>query len=78
MKNFIYLSWNTTDANKALQFKGDVHDTVEVTTSVGPYKNLYADFLLERNEVYYWEIRIVKGTTFKIGIAYSLSRCLQS
>jgi hypothetical protein len=46
MKNFTYLSWNIADANKAVTFKGDIYDTVEVSTSVGPYKNLFADFML--------------------------------
>jgi hypothetical protein len=46
MKNFIYLNWDTINANKALTFKADIYDTVEVTTSVGPYKNLFADFVL--------------------------------
>ena len=37
-------------------------------TSVGPYKNNYADVVLEKNNVYYWEIKIIKGNYFKIGI----------
>lgn len=66
MKNFKYISWAKND-NKALEFKRDKYDTVEVTTSVGPYKNVFADLIFDRNECYYWEIRIIKGTNFKIG-----------
>jgi hypothetical protein len=41
---------------------------VAVKTSVGVYKNNYSDFVMDRNGVYYWEIKILKGTYFKIGI----------
>lgn len=35
---------------------------------MGPYKNSYADFVMEKNSVYYWEVQIVQGNYFKIGI----------
>ena len=39
-----------------------------VKSSVGVYKNNYADFIMERSGSYYWEVKILKGTYFKIGI----------
>jgi hypothetical protein len=47
--NFVYLAWKRTDASKAIKFRDDITDSVEITTSVGPYKNIYADFVLEKN-----------------------------
>lgn len=66
--NFIYLNWQQRNRNKNLEFKNDNYGTVAVKTSVGVYKNNYADFVMERNGVYYWEIKIYKGSVFKIGI----------
>lgn len=37
-------------------------------TSTGVYKNSYANIILEKSKVYYWEIKIHKGNYFKIGI----------
>ena len=37
-------------------------------TSVGPYKNNYAQIILDKNQIYCWEIKITKGNFFKIGI----------
>ena len=67
-KHFIYLNWKTAAPNKALRFLEDENSTVEVLTSAGPYKNVFADTILQKNEVYYWEVKILKGTNFKIGI----------
>lgn len=67
-KHFVYLNWNSNSPNPSLQFSEDDLSTVEVTTSVGPYKNLYADHVLQKGELAYWEIKITKGTHFKIGI----------
>lgn len=67
-KHFLYLNWKTAGANPSLRFIDDEYSTVEVTTSNGPYKNLYADIILQKGEVYYWEIKITKGTNFKIGV----------
>jgi hypothetical protein len=66
--NFTYLSWDGKNRSKNLEFKDDKYGTTCVKTSVGVYKNNYADLLMERSGVYYWEIKIVKGTYFKIGI----------
>ena len=68
---FRYLDWDhqlDNDSRKYMKFYEDAQSTVEVTTSVGPYKNNYAKMLLEKNSVYYWEVKIIKGTYFKIGI----------
>ena len=35
---------------------------------MGHYKNNYADFLMQRSGVYYWEIKILAGNYFKVGI----------
>lgn len=66
--NFVYLNWDTRNRSKYLEFREDKHSTVSVRTSVGVYKNNYGDFLMERSGVYYWEIKILKGTYFKVGI----------
>lgn len=66
--NFIYLSWATANRNKYLEFREDQVGTVNVRTSVGVYKNNYADFVLDKHAVYYWEIKILRGTYFKIGV----------
>jgi hypothetical protein len=76
-RNFIYLGWNTADSSKSVIYKGDNCDTVEVTTSVGPYKNVFSNFILDKNECYYWEVRIIKGTLFKIGSLRCNRRDLQ-
>jgi len=66
-KNFVYLNWRpTTNANH--KHHKDAKSTVEVVTSIGPYKNSFADFVMEKNQVYYWEVKIIQGTYFKIGI----------
>ena len=52
--HFIYLNWDGSNPNKNLSFKNDRFSSVEVVTSVGPYKNNYADCLLEKNKIYYW------------------------
>lgn len=66
--SFIYLTWDSKNRNKNLDFIDDKFGTVVVSTSVGVYKNNYADFIMERTGVYYWEIKIIKGNYFKIGI----------
>lgn len=66
--NFLYLNWNSKNQNPRLKLANDMRSTVEVTTSVGPYKNNYADTIMEKNNVYYWEIKIIKGNYFKIGV----------
>lgn len=66
--NFIYLNWDSRFRNKYLEFKDDKYGTVSVRTSVGVYKNNYSDMVMERSGVYYWEVKILKGTFFKIGI----------
>lgn len=70
MKNqhFLYLNWDPKHANARLKFNEDSRSSIEVVTSVGPYKNNYADIVLEKNSVYYWEIKIIKGNYFKIGV----------
>ena len=67
-KHFVYLNWKTNGANPSLKFFDDQYSTVEVTTSTGPYKNLYADIVIQKGDIYYWEIKIVRGTNFKIGV----------
>jgi len=52
--NFIYLNWSQKNQNKYLDFKNDKYSTVTVKSSVGVYKNNYADFIMERNGTYYW------------------------
>lgn len=39
-----------------------------MTTSVGVYKNNYSDHVMDKHHIYYWEIKILKGTFFKIGV----------
>jgi len=41
---------------------------VAVKSSVGVYKNNYADFVMDKTGTYYWEIKIHKGNYFKVGI----------
>ena len=67
-QNFIYLNWDPKKHNPRLKYNNDATSSVEVITSVGPYKNNYADVVLEKNNVYYWEIKIIKGNYFKIGV----------
>jgi len=66
--NFVYFSWSNHNRNKYLNFKQDQTSTVDVRSSVGVYKNNYGDMLMSGSAVYYWEIKILKGTYFKIGI----------
>lgn len=65
--NFVYLNWRAS-ANPNHRLLKDARSMVEVSTSVGPYKHTFADFVMERNNIYYWEIRIVQGSYFKIGV----------
>lgn len=69
--NFVYLNWDAKARHRNLEFSDDKYSTVAVRTSVGVYKNNYADFIMERSGVYYWEIKILKGTYFKIGVIKS-------
>jgi len=66
--NFVYLSWESRNRNRNLEFKNDSYGTIAVKTSVGVYKNNYADFVMQKHGTYYWEIKIYKGNYFKIGI----------
>lgn len=66
--HFLYLSWDRANPNKNLTYKNDKLDSVEVKTSVGPYKNSYANCELEKNRIYYWEIKVIQGNYLKIGI----------
>lgn len=66
-KNFVYLNWKPS-TNTHHRYLKDSRSTVEVTTSVGTYKNSYADLLMQKNHIYYWEVKIIQGTYFKIGI----------
>lgn len=66
--NFVYLNWDHNHSNKNVDFRNDRYGTVAVRTSVGVYKNNYADLVMERQGTYYWEIKIHKGDYFKIGI----------
>ena len=67
-QHFLYLNWDTRKQNQRLRYGDDAVSSVEVVSSVGPYKNNYADMVLEKNSRYYWEIRVVKGNYFKIGV----------
>jgi hypothetical protein len=66
--HFMYLSWQSLNRNQSLAFKDDQYGTVRVTTSAGVYKNNYSEHLMDKHHNYYWEIKILKGTYFKIGI----------
>jgi hypothetical protein len=66
--NFIYLNWEPKNRNSNLEFRDDQVGTVRVRTSAGVYKNNYADVVMDKHSVYYWEIKIIKGTAFKIGV----------
>jgi len=39
-----------------------------VNATVGVYKNNYSDHVMDKHHVYYWEIKILKGNYFKIGV----------
>lgn len=64
--SFVYLTWNNKNRNTNLDFIDDRFGTVVVSTSVGVYKNNYADLIMERSGVYYWEIKIIKGKLFQV------------
>lgn len=53
-KNFVYLYWDKKNPNQFLDFADDKYNTVTVRTSVGVYKNNYANFVCQKGEVYYW------------------------
>ena len=44
--HFLYLNWDKTNPNENLTFINDKFDSVELKTSVGPYKNNYSDYEL--------------------------------
>lgn len=67
-RDFVYLSWEESGRNKNLVFGEDKWGTVGVRTSVGVYKNSYGDLVMERSGSFYWEVKILKGNYFKIGI----------
>ena len=73
--HFIYLNWSPQNRNDKLSFKNDQYGTVEVNTSVGVYKNNYSDLVMDRHHTYYWEIKILKGTYFKIGVIKQSEIC---
>lgn len=66
-QNFVYLNWRAS-ANPNHRITKDNRCSVEVMTSVGPYKHTFADFVMEKNNIYYWEVKIVQGNYFKIGV----------
>lgn len=66
-KNFVYLNWRASKNTNQRQHR-DPRSSVSIITSVGPYKNTFADFVMEKNNVYYWEIKIIQGNYFKIGV----------
>lgn len=66
-KNFVYLNWRSSKNTNQRQHR-DPRSSVSIITSVGPYKNTFADFVMEKNNVYYWEIKIIQGNYFKIGV----------
>ena len=66
--HFIYLNWSETNRNERLSFKNDQYGTIAVNASVGVYKNNYSDHIMDKHHVYYWEIKILKGNYFKIGV----------
>ena len=66
-KNFIYLNWRPTK-NTQHTYHKDHRCSVTVDSSIGPYKNSFAQLVMQKSNVYYWEIQVVSGTYFKIGI----------
>jgi hypothetical protein len=44
-KNFIYQNWRQSK-NPNQRHHKDERSTVSITTSVGPYKNTYGDFVM--------------------------------
>ena len=66
--HFVYLSWSEDNRSSNLNYQNDQYGTVSVKTSVGVYKNNYSNLLMDKHHIYYWEIKILQGTYFKIGI----------
>ncbi len=66
--DFIYLNWRKDNPNPKINFLKDRKDSVCVTNTVGPYKNVYSEQVFQKNNVYVWQIKINSGTYFKIGV----------
>jgi len=60
----IAFDWHSL--NKRLSLKGP---NAKCLHSNGPFKTAYGEFDLIPGGVYSWEVEVVKGTNFKIGIA---------
>lgn len=66
-RHFIYLNWRPSKSTQQTYHK-DHRSSVSVDTSVGPYKNSFADFVMDKNSIYYWEVQIAVGSYFKVGV----------
>lgn len=65
---FVYLNWRKEIPNKRIKYENDNLDSVTTLSSTGPYKNVYSEEVFEKNRVYTWQIKIMKGSYFKIGV----------
>lgn len=62
----IFFPWITSTIDPHLKYTAS--GLITCLSSIGPYKNVYGDFALLPNGVYYWEILIKNGSHFKIGV----------
>lgn len=65
---FIYLNWRKDITNPRIDFIKDRKDSVTIKSTVGPYKNVYSEQVLDKNKIYVWQIKINNGTYFKVGV----------
>ncbi len=42
-QNFVYLNWRKDNANPKINFLYDRKDAVSITSTIGPYKNVYSE-----------------------------------
>ena len=51
---FLYFTWEEKPRSKYVELKNDALSTVAVKSSVGVYKNVYGDIVLDKNHQNYW------------------------
>jgi len=66
----VYFQWDSNKTDKSLSVT-DSNTKIKCLTSIGPHKNAIGDLTLNPGNVSYWEVKILKGNCFKVGVTKS-------
>jgi len=69
-KPFVSFLWDSSKTDKNLQINNTTGE-IKCLTSIGPHKNALGDVALYPGNISYWEVKILRGNHFKVGVTKS-------